>query len=383
MKILFDYQIFEEQKVGGISRYFFELFKNFITDPEIEIQLPVNFSENIYINSIKEFTHLSSGRIHPYQKFMPWIQFKGKWKLYSLFSNAVYAETNQDHSITKIRKNDYDIFHPSYYYTYYLDDIKNKPLVITIHDMITEIFPGYFPLDSVVSSNKKQLAKRADAIIVVSENTKSDLIYYFDLPPEKINVVYHGNSLDSSLILKSEKYNLPETYLLYVGSRQLYKNFLFLIESVVPILKKSPEIKIVCTGQPFSQGELEFFSINNIEKSLIHFFANDNLLAQLYSSAKAFVFPSLYEGFGMPVLEAFSCGCPCLLSNSSSLPEVGGNAAIYFDPKSAESIRQAVNIIVFDTDVQDEFRQKGFVRAKEFSWNKTSIKTKEVYQSLL
>jgi glycosyltransferase involved in cell wall biosynthesis len=384
VRVLFDYQIFEEQKTGGISRYVYELYKNFRSDPEIEIQLPVNFSENIYLNSLNEFQYLSSGMIHPYQKFLPWLNFKGKSKLYSLFSKKVYADTNIQNSLNSLRKNDYDIFHPSYYYTYYLDEIKDKPLVITVHDMINEIYPEYFPPDCVSTEFKKQLTGRADKIIAVSENTKKDLIKIFNISPDKIDVIYHGSStfLGESNTKNNELF-LPEIYLLYVGSRAIYKNFRFFLDSVRVLLKKNSELKIICTGQPFTKDEMDYFRINNIENNLIHYFASDTQIMQLYKYAAAFVFPSLYEGFGIPVLEAFSCGCPCALSNAGSLPEVGGDAAIYFDPRSSDSILSAINRILFDNELRGDMRMKGFDRAKSFTWEKAATETKAVYKHLI
>jgi glycosyltransferase involved in cell wall biosynthesis len=382
MKILFDYQIFDEQKVGGISRYFYELYKKFNADPDIMLTLPVECSENIFLKSIENYKNLPSELINPYEKFLPKIKFRGKWKVYSLFSKNVYAVTNKERSLTTIDKNDFDVFHPSYYNPYHLEKLRKKPLVITVHDMINEIFPGFFPLDAPTSCNKRAVTKRADKIIVVSESTKRDLVYFFDIPPEKITVIYHGNSFSSNNVNRNEEIQLPDMYLLFVGNRLNYKNFYFFIEAVKELLIKTPELKIVCTWQPFSESEKLYFRLHKIENSLVHYFADDDLLAQLYSSALAFVFPSLYEGFGIPVLEAFSCGCPCLLSNTSSLPEVGGEAAIYFDPQSSESIQIAVNKILYNKELRNDLRLKGYNQLKRFSWDKTAAETKEVYKKL-
>ena len=383
MKVLFDYQTFEEQKLGGISRYFFELYKRFRSDPDIEINLPVNCSENIYLKSLEEYKNTPSELIHPYEKFLPKFKFRGKWIVYSLFSKTVHAVSNKENSLNYIKQGDFDIFHPSYYNPYYLDTIQNKPLVITVHDMINEIYPGYFPLDAPTSSNKRALITRADKIIAVSERTKSDLINIFDVPPEKITVIYHGNSLVATTVKQDNKLDLPEIYLLFVGNRLIYKNFYFFIESIKDLLNNNADLKVICTGEPFSSGEKEYFKMHRIENNMIHFFADDSVLTQLYSSAVAFIFPSLYEGFGIPVLEAFSCGCPCLLSNASSLPEVGGDAVFYFDPGSSESILSAVNKILSDKKLQDELRVKGYSQLKKFSWEKTAAETKEVYKRLI
>ena len=383
MIVLFDYQVFEEQKIGGISRYFYELYKHFDIDQDISIQLPINYSENIYLKSINKYKDLPPELIHPYQKFIPGLKFRGKRKLYSFFSRKVYSESNLERAISTLKTNEYDIFHPTYYNPYFLDIIKMKPLVITVHDMTTEMYPEYFPEYDRTSDRKKLITKRADKIIAVSESTKNDLINLLGISTEKIEVIYHGSSLNITSDSNNIELKLPRSYLLYVGKRTLYKNFTFFIESIKNVLVKNPELKIICTGQPFSDSEKQYFRLNNIENNLIHYFIDDILLSKLYSSAIAFVFPSLYEGFGIPVLEAFSCGCPCILSNTSSLPEVGGDAAIYFDPRSSESIQSAVTNVLQSNEVQNDLRLKGYEQLKKFSWSNSAAKTKEIYKKLI
>ncbi len=121
----------------------------------------------------------------------------------------------------------------------------------------------------------------------------------------------------------------------------------------------------------------------NILHKVHHIKVDDNSLKNLYRNAEAFVFPSLYEGFGLPVLEAFSCGCPAILSNASSLPEIGGDGAIYFDPYDKESITNSIEKVLHDEEFRDNLIQKGYERQKFFSWKKTAASTKKVYESLL
>lgn len=383
MKVLFDYQIFEEQKIGGISRYYIELYTRFTQDPDIEIKLPINYSSNNYLKGIKEYESIPDVLIHPYQKFLSGIIFKGKRKLYSMFNSHVYSESNQEQSINTIKSWNFDVFHPSYYYPYFIESIKHKPLIITVHDLIIEKFPEYFPNDRITSKNKELVIKRADRIITVSETTKLDLLDIYNISEEKVKVVYLGNSINQTYLNQPCSLQLPERYLLYVGARGNYKNFIFFVEAIKKLLLNDPDLKLICVGFPFTASESEYFKISGISSNLISIFVDDSSLAHLYSKAIAFVFPSLYEGFGIPVLEAFSCGCPCLLSNVSSLPEIGGDSAIYFDPKSSESMQSVIEKIVNNTLLQDDLRSKGLSQVQKFSWIKTAEETKKVYKELM
>jgi glycosyltransferase involved in cell wall biosynthesis len=169
-----------------------------------------------------------------------------------------------------------------------------------------------------------------------------------------------------------------------VGGRSAYKNFNFFIESVAGILLKNEDLQVVCAGSlPFTDKEKKFLKNLNILHKVHHIRINDKILKNLYKNAQAFIFPSLYEGFGLPVLEAFSCGCPVILNNSSSLPEIGGDGAIYFEPDNRESIICAVETVLFNEKYREDLIKKGFERLKFFSWEKTANSTKKVYNNLL
>ena len=169
-----------------------------------------------------------------------------------------------------------------------------------------------------------------------------------------------------------------------MGGRPAYKNFDRFIESVSGILRDHEELHVVCAGWlPFSPQEKKVFEKLNISHNVHQVKINDRILKNLYRNALAFVFPSLYEGFGLPVLEAFSCGCPALVSNSSSLPEIGGDGAGLFDPDDRESIRSAVERVLFNEKYRDDLIRKGSERLKFFSWKKTALSTKKVYNTLI
>jgi glycosyltransferase involved in cell wall biosynthesis len=353
------------QKYGGISRYFYELLCEFSRMDDIETKISLIFSNNRYISNNKIINHLN---------FIPVREFKGKQRLMSFFNKIV--------SKSYLRKQLFDLFHPTYYDIYFLHYLKNKPFVLTVHDMIHEKFKGMFFKEDKTIQYKKLLIEKATKIIAVSENTKNDLINILNVKKEKIEVVYHGYSL----LPKVEKIKIviPEDYMLFVGYRGGYKNFDALVESVAELLKKNRNLFIICVGGGnFNSFENSKLVDMNIKKQVLQFNADDDTLAYLYKNAIALIFPSLYEGFGMPILEAFSCGCPVICSNSSSFPEVAGDAAKYFNPYDKVSIKCVIEKVVNSVDLRKRMIEKGKKRLENFSWKQTAIKTKKVYEEVL
>ena len=323
MKVLFDHQIFSTQRFGGVSRYFVELFLEFNTTEGIEFDLSALYSVNHYlINSkIKK-------------EFIPGIRFKGK--------KMMLTWINKKHSKAQLHKQQFDLFHPTYYDPYFYKNLKGKKFVLTVHDMTQELFPKLLPANDKTSERKKYLVEKATRIIAVSENTKKDLINIWGIDDNKIDVVYHGNSMINKPENQKIK-GIPNEYLLYVGSRHRYKNFNRFIKAIAPFLNSKPQLNLVCAGGgKFSEKELELLNELNVSNKVVQFNFDDSSLPGLYKNAILFVFPSLYEGFGIPILEAFSCKCPIACSNNSCLPEIAKDAAAYFDPFKEESILQAV-----------------------------------------
>jgi glycosyltransferase involved in cell wall biosynthesis len=378
MKILYDHQIFAQQNYGGISRYFCELMNQFSKDPTLELTLPLRYSTNIYLKTTaisKNYWFIRHNSPHLN-------------RCVNLFQNNVrnsvtdFFLRNQKKSEQILKKQNFDIFHPTYYNPYFLKYLKSKPYVLTVHDMIHELFPDMFKGDST-AIQKKKVIECATKIIAVSNNTKTDIVNFFDIDPQKIDVIYHGNSLpintpDSTL-------SLPQKYILFVGNRGVYKNFIFFINSISSFLHEENDLCLVCAGGGvFTNDELRLLNNLGIRRKVFYYpVIDDSTLSQIYRKAILFAFPSLYEGFGIPVLEAFSCGCPVAAGNCSSLPEVGGDAVNYFDPKNSDSIQQVVGEIVHNASLQDSLRARGYERLKLFSWEKTALNTKKVYDNLL
>lgn len=368
MKILYDFQIFEEQKIGGISRYFFELMRAFDARNETRVLFPLFFSSNYYLKkgySVKSLLR----KIDDYE-------FRGKHRI------CKFLNSFSDTQLKKITKNkSYDLYHPTYYYQFPAEEI--SPYVITVHDMIHELFcHQYEELNGVeFMLRKKEVIQNAARIIAISEQTKTDLInIYGSQIEDKIDVVYHG----SPFLFKQEKKEkrlMDRPYLLFVGSRKLYKNFPRFLKSIAPLL--SEDLNLMCVGGGFDEEEKELINDLGLGDYIATKRVTDQELISLYQHAELFVFPSLYEGFGFPILEAFSCGCPVAASNKSSLSEIAADAAVFFDPENENSIFETVKEVLENPSLKNELTTKGYSRLQFFSWEKCAAQTLLSYQKAL
>jgi glycosyltransferase involved in cell wall biosynthesis len=367
MNVLFDHQVFSFQEYGGISRYYSQLIKSFAHGNEVHTDLLIKYSNNSFLTDLS---------IRTPQPFFSSHRFKGRNEIIRLL-NQSYFKKNYPTLIQP------DIFHPTYYHPYFLNIIGDIPFVLTIYDMAHEHYPHLFHSFDFTIKNKKILAVKAARIIAISNYTKNDVVRILGVPESKIDVIPLATNifLNGSLL---PAVLLQKQYILYVGARNTYKNFLFFLRAVKSIINDTNKFYIVCAGGgKFTANELNEISRLNLSNKIIQMNVTDEILAVLYSNAKAFVYPSLYEGFGITVLEALTCGAPAVLSNRSSLPEVGGDAALYFDPEQSESLEQVLRIVLTKNDVSEEMRVKGFERAKLFSWKKTGEKTIETYKKIL
>ncbi|MDY6462187.1 glycosyltransferase family 4 protein [Acinetobacter faecalis] len=365
MKIKFDSTIFELQKYGGISRYFYELSNELFAldnNDTVDIVAPLYINEYIKDSDLVKGFYLDNNKRKIYRKSL---KLYSEWSYY--LSNVV---------------SNYDINHITYYKSGLLEKSKAKN-IITVYDMIHELYADEFSSGGDIRAEKLTSINQVDHIICISENTKLDLMSILNIPESKISVTYLGvrsNNLDVN-----DVDIISEDYLLYVGNRGGYKNFGRFIQAYAINKKIKNKIKIyVFGGGSFSNTERELFSSLNIYENMVkHVGSDDAILNYLYKNAVAFVFPSLYEGFGMPPLEAMVQGCPVVVSNSSSIPEVVGSAGIYFDPLSVEDISEALTKVVFDDSLRESIIEKGYERIKLFTWKKCAIETRKIYESLL
>jgi glycosyltransferase involved in cell wall biosynthesis len=370
MKVLFNYSGMDVLRFGGVSLYAYELIRHFPSS--IQTVLSLSVSMNIHFQQ------------------WPGVQsppsFLGKKGLLpDRLRNALcwrYARFfNRRLLLDKLREKDgYDLFHVTWdleerFFSY----LNDRPFVFTIHDLIPEI---YGTEKNAFTGRRQWLAEHASRVIAVSGNTKCDAIRVWRLPEGKIDVVYHAPSVPP---YKNRTHRVlsERPYILYVGTRGGYKNFEWFVNALSPLMEQRPALDLVCTGYAFSRSEKSLMSRLGIRhKTCVRFVESDHFAA-LYGAAAIFVYPSLYEGFGMPIVDAFQAGCPVLLSRCSCFPEIGGDAALYFDPDDAESLRIQITRCLDDAVLQETLITRGKERVKAFSWAKAARETCGVYERVL
>jgi len=265
--------------------------------------------------------------------------------------------------------------------------IHPKNTVVTIHDIGFERFPEIYPwYDIVYHKWAIRFAKHAASkIITISEFSKSELIDVFKIKPEKIKVIYNGYDKEKYKLYEKQeideiksKYNLKDPYLIFIGRLEEKKKTPFLIECFAEFKKQFPQYKLVLIGRQGHGFEkvkdnIEKYSLKN--EVIFPGWIQTNDLTRILAGAQAMVFPSLYEGFGIPVIEAMACGVPVACSKTTSLPEVCGQAAVLFDPKNKEQIIESMKKIVSDQDLRQNLIEKGLENVKRFSWEKCAHQT--------
>lgn len=387
MKVLYDAQCFDNQKYGGISRYFTEMIVRLRASSEVDAEIALRKTENFYIRQLspygaKEYRYRVSS-----SDFLGGFQFKGRHRVISTLRKCL-GEDNYAESRRKLQEGRFDLFHPTYYDPYFLDNLKGKPFILTIHDFIHEEFPHFFPKDPT-TEYKERLARNASHVIAISEKTKSDAIRYYGLHEDQITIVHHGSPFAQVDKPSAVPAGIPPKFILFVGTRSSYKNFNMLLRSIAPLMAKDHDLFLICTGggvhtkQGFANDEMALIKELHLGGKVLQVNATDSMLRALYSNAQCFVFPSLYEGFGIPILEAFACGCPVVLSDASSFPEVGGDAAVFMDPNHQESIRHSVEQVIYDEALKETLREKGYRQLAKFSWDKAAQQTMQVYQKVI
>lgn len=358
MKVLFDHQIFLLYKFGGVARYHFKLLKSLCDLKNDNIYEVVHYgTDNYYLDGERKV-----------------LNYKGRKKIVGLINNRMV--------INKLKN--VSVFHPTYYDTYFINYKKTPNFVLTIHDMIPEweFKSGNNVFKSLVEQ-KRKLLEKASSIIAISEATKKDILYFTSIDPQKVTVIHHGEpDYFFKLSAGDQMPTAKKDYFLYVGNRGGYKNFNILLTSLSSFLKKE-NVFIKVVGRELNKEEHELINRLGITEYIL--FINETseeVLFNLYKNAICFIYPSLMEGFGIPILEAFYAECPVVCSDIPCFKEIAMNAALYFDPKSPESICSAVQKIYSDKQLQTELINKGMRRLNSFSWSNTAKATNAVYEKV-
>lgn len=363
MRILYDTAGLQEC-VGGVSRYFVELTKHL--PPDIDPVFSTVETNNVYLRALGV-----PAEQYAFSNFLPKLRFPVKYRIYRWASRWFHSvvrgpeETNLRAFKRKLEEGSWNLVHLTapHQFGRELNWVKKVgvPYVITVHDLIPEFFKGLTELRSGkrLAWREKALTNAA-AIIAVSENTKNDIVKIYGVDPERITVIYHGQD-KTSQTGGANALNLPEDYVLFVGKRGGYKNYDWLEKVVEPLEKDG--VEFIATG-----GEKRY---------------TDEELRELYRRARCFIYPSKYEGFGIPILEAWREGCPVILSNSSCFPEIGGDAALYFELGDAEGLRRQIlelGSVLEGTPKRHHLIARGLERLKDFTWDKAGLKTAGVYR---
>ncbi len=367
MRVAFDEQVFLLQEYGGISRYLCSLVREFSARSEIQARVfaPVHFNRNL--ESLEQ--NLCSGRrlprLHP--------------KLARLVMMAGKALARRE--ISRFKP---DIVHETYFSE---DDFRPNLArrVLTVYDLIHERYPDLFINSGGTTRPKKIAANRADHVICISESTRRDVVQYCGVPEERTSVVYLGVDVDFVQAVTPARRYHPRPFLLYVGARGGYKNFERLVRAFARSEHLRQEFDLLCFGGgPMAAFERELAVASGLRPDqVMQMGGGDDILAALYQQAVAFIYPSLYEGFGIPPLEAMAVGCPVICSNSSSLPEVVGEAAETFDPLDEEAILAAMEAVLESPSRRSALVAAGRTRYQQFTWEKCARETEAIYRKLI
>ena len=285
---------------------------------------------------------------------------------------------------------DAELFHAT---EHLLPPLHGVPTVLTVHDMIFKLFREHQkPLNFwYLNATMPLYCRRAGAIITVSESSKRDIVAQYGLDPAKISVIYEAAAPEfrpaapASLAAVRRRYDLPDEFLIHVGTIEPRKNLTRLVEALQELRETGLLIPLVVVG---ARGWLYDDFFRRIEEldlgQAVHFpgFVSAPDLPLVYGAATVAAMPSVYEGFGLPILEAMACGVPVVSSASSSLPELGGEAARYFDPYDVAEMAEAIRAVWTDAELQQEMRLKGLAQAARFSWERAAEETLAVYERL-
>lgn len=299
-----------------------------------------------------------------------------------------YFSLGESYCFAKLLRGLDDAVHlPNQHFARYAFLLK-KPFVVTVHDL------ARICLDFSRERLEERIGlrlditglKRANHIIAVSQYTKNDIIKYLGISGKKISVIYNG--IDHHIFRPTKGNPFPHLYLLYVGSERPRKNLGRLLQAFAKVKMEFAHLKLVKVGPPGRSKGFRRKLIRQIEdlglrdEVIIVDYVPKAELPNYYSSAAALVYPSLYEGFGFPPLEAMACGCPVITSNTSSLPEIVGDAAIMVNPYDVDELAKAIAEVLTDSRLREQLVEKGLAQAKRFSWQKATEETMGVYKKL-
>lgn len=384
MELLVDGIIFQKDPHGGVARLYEEILPLMCDiDPDLRITI---FIDGPLRRELPIHAQISVRKAPPVKRT---IRVQGVWRrLFYPFRRLA----SQAWNITRgawLGRGEGVIWHSTYYT---LPQVWEGKQVVTVYDMIYEHYPDLYqdPLDDLARELHRRCIEQADAVICISEATRQDVLHYYpQAAASKLHVIPLAASPVFRLLSESERSSDPpaagmgkeDAFLLFVGSRFAYKNFEGLLEAYSN-WPGSDRVKLVVVGALWHTDEIQLLGKLGISgKVFLLSKVDDEALRQLYSRALAFISPSLYEGFGIPLLEAMACGCPVIASRIPSSLEVAGECALYFEPSQPETLLVALDQVLAGNGIP-EMVKLGLERARRFSWESTARQTLDVYRSL-
>tara|TARA_Y100000591_G_scaffold332183_1_gene368571 strand:- start:2021 stop:3082 length:1062 start_codon:yes stop_codon:yes gene_type:complete len=353
MKILFDHTIFIHQKIGGISKYIVKLNENLNKKKNIsKIFCPISINFNLKNTYTEKYNLFNISKIPLFSKKL--IFFINN------FLTLIYFYIYRPNFI-----------HLSYYNNFY--NFFKIPYVLTVYDLTHEKTKRL-----TQNLDKKKVIFNAKKIFCISNNTKKDLINHYNIDSSKIVVSHLG--MDQKIYFKIKK----KKYLLFVGSRSSYKNLNNLLVAFSKSIYLKKNYKLIIFGDRNFTAE-ETFLLNKLKiyEKVIFRTGDDDDLKKYYTNASLFVFPSKYEGFGLPLLEAMRFGCPVVCSNIAVFKEVAGNSCFYFNPNNVINIKTTLERALKSHSLRKKKIKQGFQQIKKFTWKKTAVNTYKEYKKII
>ena len=363
MKVRYTPDVFRFQRAGGVSRYFVELARG-LGSMGVDAKVIGGLHISDLLGSVRGSVGLNVGRLRPERAR----QATTKGVDYVLTA-AIIESLGRG-----------DVLHPTWYPPRLEGLPKRAHLVVTVFDMIHERYPDLSIGSDGTSRWKRAWVQRADHVIVISEQTRRDLVECFSVPPDKVSVTHLAPitvEADGELLARCAR---SRPFLLYVGDRRpAYKNFGRLLDALAapPVPR---DVALLCVGDPTpSAEELSRITMLGLEARVAFVSATDAELAAYYHGASALVYPSLYEGFGLPPLEAMTSGCPVIAAEAASIPEVVGDAALLVPPTDVHALANAI-AEVLEPSTRTRLVEAGLRRSASFSWQSTVERTLDVYR---
>jgi glycosyltransferase involved in cell wall biosynthesis len=365
VRIAVDHQVTSLQDAGGMSRYHYELARRLRGCEDIAMDLLLGGQ-----SSVMRFAELEGDGVH----VESWKSLLGPGSpRYAM--NAVWTA-----AIAPLRGR-YDVYHASY--QRWEPAIRHRALVATHHDATQERFPDLFRNAAAIRVRKGRLYRRADMVICVSESARQDLVEIYGVEEARTRLVHHGVTPVAETVAAFDDGD-TRPYVLYVGSRSAYKNFSALLRAFALTEGASSMRLAVAGGGAWSDAEQALIAKCRLgDRAILLPRVDDAQLGALYRGAALFVYPSLYEGFGLPPLEAMSAGCPVLVSRTSSLPEICGDAAHYFDPSTKGALEQELQRLLGDAALRIAKVDAGRARVGRYTWESAAAGTLAVYREAL